>query len=524
MSKLWLVCWASLATVGAWAQSTEPEPEPPAEPPKHPITGPVFTPTAPTEVTPGKAPKDGFAERFRRAVLDRITLSGSRRISWHSHGVGGDREAFNLSTTYGLGGQAWSDVGNIAVRGDKVLGLFTFDAVIQDSRFTDPQGQRFRLDYEEGPWSFAAGDIQTALVTGNRYAQFSKSVQGAQVGFRTRDFQVQAITSEAKGQARTISLAGTNSAGPYFLQSNQIIRGSERIEIDGELLTFGSDYTIDYDLGAVTFVNRETLESRLVPPTSTIVASYETLGFAGGRGRIAGAAAGWNVGGGRLGVSLMTQTQGGGGRLSTRLEKFAGFGPPGTPYVLQFLPLAGAPIVIRADGILQTEGLDYTFEPDNRSIFYFTRFMPPSAEIDVLYTPRPTSTAEGDRRVLGLGYSRNLGSLGRINLYTAEGRLSDSGGGDRSGWARGADLNLSRGRADFRVGIQSVPAGFVGIETTGFARAEERADLQLDYRPLAGWRTGLTHQNSSITQIRNEADGSVTFLPSRFTLTGASAS
>ncbi|MCH8980373.1 MAG: hypothetical protein IH945_14205, partial [Armatimonadetes bacterium] len=228
----------------------------------------------------------GLPKWVQRQIFDRITVSGYRRVSYHSHSVTGDTEAFGLGNYGGQGTSSFTDFGNVRVNGHQVLGALNFDLNFQDSRFRDPQGQRFSLDYGVGPWQVDLGDIQGRTLNTNRFAMFNKSLRAVSIGYSGGPFQAKALTSEVRGAPRTVTLNGTNSAGPYFLQSAQIVRGSETIQIDGVRQSLQQDYTINYEIGAITFVNRRTLEAKIIPPTSTIVATYEVFGFSGSKGRV----------------------------------------------------------------------------------------------------------------------------------------------------------------------------------------------------------------------------------------------
>lgn len=85
--------------------------------------------------------------------------------------------------------------------------------------------------------------------------------------------------------------------------------------------------------------------------------------------------------GGKFGVTSMRQMSPNRGTSSTRLEKFEGFGAASTPYFLQFEPLASSVVIIRVNGVLQREFIDYRFDTSNPAVFYFTRFMPRTDQI-----------------------------------------------------------------------------------------------------------------------------------------------
>lgn len=432
-------------------------------------------------------------------VIQRSQISGYRILSYHITNVSGDREAFNFSNYGGQGDQRFTDLGFVRISGNKVFGDFDFELNLQDQRFQDPQSQRFRIRFEDGPWQAQYGDIYGSLPSANPYARLNKQVTGVSAGYKVGGLELSAITSNARGQARTVTIQGTNSAGPYFLQSSQIIRGSESISIDGVPQVFGEDYTIDYDLGSITFVNRETLQAKIISPTSSIVATYESFGFNGSVGKIEGVGAKIGLGNsGQLGITAIRQVSGSSSRLSTRLEKFQGFGAASTPYFLQFQPLSTSPIIIRVDGILQTSGVDFNFDPGNPSIFYFTRFMPASSEIDVLYTPKPTADIQGDRETIGVDYQLPFSKgRGRVIVAAAQGTLSNTAN-PTQGTAKYFDVRYNSGKYEFSGILRDVPDGYVSVETTSFNRNEKSSNVSLTVKPNLFSNLVFSHYNSSI--------------------------
>ncbi len=432
-------------------------------------------------------------------VIQRSRISGYRFLGYHITDVSGDSEAYNFSNYGGQGDQRFTDLGFVRISGTKVFGDFDFELNLQDQRFQDPQNQRFRIKFQDGPWTAEYGDIYGSLPSSNPYARLNKQVTGISAGFKTGALEIGAISSSARGQARTVTIQGSNSAGPYYLQSSQVIRGSESISVDGVPQIFGQDYTIDYDLGSITFVNRDTLQAKIISPTSSIVATYESFGFNGSAGEIQGLAAKLNLGSsGNIGVTAIRQVSGSSNRLSTRLEKFQGFGAASTPYFLQFQPLATSPIIIRVDGILQTQGVDFNFDVGNPSIFYFTRFMPATSDIDVLYTPKPTADIQGDRETIGLDYQLPFSkSRGRLTIAAAQGKLSKTAN-PSSGTAKSMDVRYNSGKYEFSGILRDVPDGYVSVETTSFNRNERSSNLSLTYRPNTQSSFVVSHFNTSI--------------------------
>ena len=467
----------------------------------------------------------GLTPWITKNVIDRITITGYRRLSYHNHRVTGDDDAFKFGTYGGQGDKQFTDFGRVNFSGRKVFGALNFDLALEDSRFRDPQGQRVTLDYTVGQWGIKAGDIRGQLLNTNRFARFNKSLRGAMLDYVGGPLKARVMASDVKGVAKTISIQGTNTAGPYYLQSSQIVRGSETIEVDGVRQRLGEDYTIDYEIGSISFVNSRTLEAKIIPPTSVIVATYEVFGFSGSTGQLQGIGVSYQFGDyGTLGLTGMRQITGATGQLSTRLEKFQGFGPPSTPYFLQFEPLQTHPIVIRVDGVIQVEGVDYVFDAENPSIFFFTRFMAAERNIDVLYTPKPTSTVNGDRQAVGWDYRLPFGSIrdgGVLTYSEATGRLMNTPT-PSSGTARSLDLRYATGPYEFIGTARNVPASYVSVETTGFSRNDKAVNYSLNYRPGPGLRYSAFHQNNNIASRQIDGDGNPFFVNSRFVRTGGS--
>lgn len=451
-------------------------------------------------------------------IRDRIQLTGYRQLGFHAHTVEGDREAFNSLTYYGQGNRRFTDTGQVNVSGRDVLGLFTFDATFTDNRFRDPQNERFLLGFRRGGWQVQAGDIFGSLLNTNQFASFTKTLKGATVQYTQGPFSAKVLHSDTKAASRTVSLQGINSAGPYYLSSSQVIRGSEIVLVDGQRMQAGLDYTISYEIGAITFINR------LIPPTSTILVTYEALDFNTSPGTIQGLGVSYDLGKkiGRLGFTTIEQKSRSSGGLSSRVEQFEGFGAPSTPYFLQFEPLntVSHPTRVRVDGVLQVEGVDYRFDQNNKSIFYMNRFVPSTSIIEVAYFPRPTSVPEGDRRVVGIDYRIPLNRQGSYLTFSqALGKMSNPLT-PLSGTARGIQGTFKEGPWNLTGYWRDVPDGFVGITSTGFNRNEKATNVRVEYEHK-GFGYGATHANSSVSTRITGTDGSVSFGRGRTTLATA---
>jgi hypothetical protein len=455
---------------------------------------------------------DDAIKWVNKEVFDRIDVTGNRRLGLHFHEVSGDAEAFNSLNYFGQGGNRFTDFGSMHVTGRNVAGLLNFQMQIQDRRAYDPQGQRISLNLDRGPVSLAVGDIHGSLLNTNEFIPISRSMKGGSVQLSAGRLTAKVLRSEPKGSARTVSIQGLNSAGPYYLQSSQILRDSVQVRLDGQQMRLGQDYTVSYEVGAITF------RDRIISPTSSIVVTYETLGFNAASGTLEGVGAKYDMGAaGQVGVTLVQQKARTGGGLNSRIEQFEGFGAPSTPYFLQFEPLASRPIIVKVDGILQAPTVDYHFDELNPVIFYFHRFVPSTSIVEVAYTPRPTTTVDGDRSVAGFDYRLPLGAGGKngfVSYSQALGRLG--GETPMSGTARGIKAQYASGRFEIDTSIRDVPQEFVSVESRGFNRNERGMDFNLRYGqgPMS---YAFSHGNSSISLRTRSSAGDILFSNARTT-------
>ena len=451
-----------------------------------------------------------------KAILKRIQISGRRTLGVHMHSVTGDREAFDSLNYFGQGASRFTDTGHVTLIGNQVLGVLNFNMTLTDDRFSDPQSKRIWLDYKKDGFQVGYGDLTSAsLLNTNDFARYTKTLSGATVGYSKGRFAFKALRTESKSSARTRSLQGGNSTGPYFLGDSQIVNDSEEVKVDGVSMKQGQDYTINYQSGSITFV------SRVIPPTSTILASYETLGFNNTPGVVQGAGLAYDMGKfGRLGLTALEQRSGGSTGLNSRTDRFQGYESATSPYILDFEPLPSRPIIVKVNGILQILNVDYVFGQDGSgntiySIIFFLRPIPAINEVSVTYTPKPTQTIDGNRRVLGFDYRLPLGNKqGFLQFSQAMGELQN-GVNPLSGTARGVKGEYKLGDYQLRASWKDVPSTFVGVESRGFNRNEKAVDVGLEYRRKA-WNWGLSAVDSDISYRTPMSDGTIKIRDSKF--------
>lgn len=452
---------------------------------------------------------------LRNAVFKKISITGRRSLGVHVHEVSGDKEAFNNLNYYGEGGKRFTDTGQVTLIGNKVFGFFNFNMTLTDDRYTDPQSKRVWLDYRKDGLQVGYGDLTAAsLLNTNDFARYTKTLSGATLGYTKGRFAVKALRTESKSSARTRSIQGGNTLGPYFIGDSQIINDSEEIKVDGVLMRQGQDYTINYQVGTITFV------TRMIAPTSTIVVSYETLGFNSTAGVVQGAGLSYDMGkAGKIGLTAMEQRSGGSVGLKTYVDKWQGL-PANTAYTLEFEPIPSRPIIVKVNGILQTLGVDYTFAQDNQgttiyAIVYFFRSIPSNQEVTFTYTPKPVQTIDGDRRVIGFDYRLPLGGRrGFLHYSQASGELKNDLT-PLSGTARGLKGEYQLGDLKLRGSWKDVPNGYVSVESRGFNRNEKGVEAAVDYMKK-DWAWGVSANKSDIAFRTVNANNTITIRESRF--------
>lgn len=143
-------------------------------------------------------------------------------------------------------------------------------------------------------WTATLGDF-VARRDGTLFGGYRRKLQGFSFEARPGLHRAEALFGSPRGRYRTIEIRGQEAnQGPYFLGAGAtgrnlfVVAGSERVVMDGQLLTRGSDrdYVIDYVRGTVTFTYR-----RLVTSETLIVVEFEEGEGAYGRTVVGGGAA-----------------------------------------------------------------------------------------------------------------------------------------------------------------------------------------------------------------------------------------
>jgi hypothetical protein len=127
-------------------------------------------------------------------------------------------------------------------------------------------------------WEATLGDLVVER-SGTVFGNYRRKLQGASITTRPNMLSFDGMAGAPRGVYRTLQIRGQESnQGPYRLGGGEvggslfIVAGSERVTLDGEVLTRGTDrdYVIDYVQGTITFTYR-----RLITAESLIVVEFE---------------------------------------------------------------------------------------------------------------------------------------------------------------------------------------------------------------------------------------------------------
>lgn len=432
-------------------------------------------------------------------LWSRLSYSGSRTLGYQSYSFRGDADAFASLTNYGTGLQHFTDIGNLSIQGNKVFGLLDFRATFTDNRFSDPEQQQYTLNYRKGFWDVSYGTVQASLLNTNRFANFSRSLNGFVGDYKNGRLETKLVSSEARGEARTVTMEGNNTSGPYYLQSGRIIGGSVKVLLDGTELKQGEDYIADVTVGSISFIGR------VIPPTSTIVASYESYDVTGSGGSIRGAGVAYDLGAaGRIGLSTQEQRVGTTNNSAFLTQLFQGFGIAGASYVLDYEPIP-ASIQVLVNGVQRTfspvdDGVaEFYLNPSISTVVISRDVIPTTATLQINYLPKVVQAVDGNRRVTGFDWRVPVGTKGSgssITYSLASGKMDGLGGS--SGNAESIDMLLKEGKGAFKAGFRKIEPGFRTIEQTGFSRNEDAAEYRYDYS-TKGFTTSLSTSNNLIS-------------------------
>ncbi len=194
--------------------------------------------------------------------------SAPRRVQW------GEGTKLNISgsksVTLSVGsGKDMSIDQSLFVRMDGELGTNVFvEAQLSDSYTpVTPEGDSRELSSLDqvfirlygDPYEIAFGDLDFPF-TPSAFMNWNPQYEGLRAGW-FGGVEARGALAVSRAQSATLEFGGVEAKqGPYYLvidaDNVQVVAGSETIYLDGVAMRRGSDYTIDYAAGSITFTER----------------------------------------------------------------------------------------------------------------------------------------------------------------------------------------------------------------------------------------------------------------------------
>lgn len=234
----------------------------------------------PTRITTPPAQVVEYARHFwdeanEKIEKHKISISGTKTFEMKKADVSGDIGHFSTENYDSMPGFHLDQSLHLEIDGN-ITENSTVHAVLDDK---DDEDRRFTVNIDGPVWKFVMGDFPLAL-EGTEFTLFQKEVRGimAQGSFHEK-FKSIFLFSQSKGQARREQFRGAGQQQEFRMQGSPVVQNSERVTIDGRLLSRGVDYLVDYEDGLIK------LQPHLLPIeiTSWIVIEYEvsdkTLAF-----------------------------------------------------------------------------------------------------------------------------------------------------------------------------------------------------------------------------------------------------
>jgi hypothetical protein len=202
---------------------------------------------------------------------DNLTVTGSKTVQVSR---GSQRElTVDQNLRLSLTGQLTRDISVRAFLSDDNLPVVP-EGNTEELRDVD----KVLVELRGRRWQATLGDF-VAERRHTEFGDYRRKLQGISVEARPGPARAEILAGSPRGRYRTLQIRGQESnQGPYFLGGGSagsnlfVVAGSERVTLDGVVLTRGADrdYVIDYVRGTVTFTYR-----RLITAESTIVVEFE---------------------------------------------------------------------------------------------------------------------------------------------------------------------------------------------------------------------------------------------------------
>lgn len=179
-----------------------------------------------------------------------VQISGTKTFEMRRADISGDLGHFSTENYEFMPGFQLDQSLHLRIEGN-ITENATVNAVLDDKH---DEERRFTVNIDGPVWQFVMGDFPL-FIEGTEFTTDQKQVRGILARWNVRDnYQSHFLFTQSKGIARREQFRGAGQQQEFRLGGYPIVRSSERISIDGQQLTRGNDYFIDYEDGLIKFM------------------------------------------------------------------------------------------------------------------------------------------------------------------------------------------------------------------------------------------------------------------------------
>ncbi len=143
------------------------------------------------------------------------------------------------------------------------VGSLNVAANVYDSSVDLGNTNKNNIELKNDDWELYFGEY-LAYLDKTEFTSFSKLQDGVKGVFRDHPFQYTVMKAESKGISAHDNLNGQNSQGPYKTTYKPIVVRSEHVTLRGRVLERDTDYTLDNELGELTFKHDFVQDSEMI--------------------------------------------------------------------------------------------------------------------------------------------------------------------------------------------------------------------------------------------------------------------
>ncbi|MBU1027135.1 MAG: hypothetical protein KKA31_05330 [Candidatus Margulisbacteria bacterium] len=198
----------------------------------------------------------GISQESKGLVLSKsegLVIKGSQSIAFSLKSLSGSKEGYAPGTT-----QAREETLRINISGtadDTEIEANIYRTTATGVTQIGEENEDISIRLRRANTELYLGDF-TAELTETEFARLDKVLSGARVKGDYGNWGFSALYSSPKGEGKDKKFYGDGTQGPYNLDFTPVVIDSERVSVDGRLNKRGDDYTIDYQAGSVTFLNK----------------------------------------------------------------------------------------------------------------------------------------------------------------------------------------------------------------------------------------------------------------------------